>query len=77
MIAPGQLLCNPSATIPMVRVVCRYPFDAEGAKPRWVIEHINQPTHAVEIVDQSGLFGYDLLVTMPLRAPLDGQEAIA
>lgn len=77
MIAPGQLLSNPSATVPVVRVVCRYPFDAEGASPRWVIEHINQPTHVVEIVRESGLFGYDLLVTVPLRVPLDGREAIA
>jgi hypothetical protein len=77
VIAPGQLLSNPSAPIPVVRVVCHYPFDAEGAKPRWVVEHVNQPTHAVEIVRESDLHGYDLLTTMPLRASLDGRKVIA
>lgn len=72
MIRPGQLLSNPSAAIPVVRVVCRFPFDKPEATPRWVVEHINQPTHATAIVGEEDLYGYDLLTTMPLNVPLDG-----
>ena len=74
MIAPGHLLSDTAAVVPLVRVVCRYPFDAPTAGRRWIVEHINQPTHAVEIVREAELIGRDLLVTMPLQVSLYGPE---
>jgi hypothetical protein len=73
-IAPGQALMDPAATIPVVRVVCRYPFDAAQAAPRWVVEHINQPGRVVEIVEESYLTGRQLLFQAPVVAALDGSE---
>jgi hypothetical protein len=74
MIVPGQLLENRNARIPVIRIVCRFPFDKATAEPRWVIEHINQPTHATEIVFESSLVGYSVLATIPLNVPLDGSK---
>jgi hypothetical protein len=71
-IAPGQALMDLTAKIPVVRVVCRYPFDSAEAAPRWVVEHINQPGRVVEIVDENDLTGRQLLFEAPLVAPLDG-----
>jgi hypothetical protein len=72
MIAPGQVLTSTTARIPVVRIVCRYPFDLPVAQPRWVAEHINQPGRVVEIVDESDLFDYALLFEAPINVPLDG-----
>lgn len=74
MIAPGQALMDTTAMVPLVRVVCRYPFDAVEARPRWVVEHINQPGRVVEIVDESDLEGRQLLFEAPLNVPLDGSK---
>jgi hypothetical protein len=76
-IAPGQALMDVTAPVPLVRVVCRYPFDAAEAAPRWVIEHINQPGRVVEIVDEAYLTGRQLLFKAPLITPLDGSLVLS
>lgn len=73
-ITPGQALMDVDAAVPIVRVVCRYPFDAAQAAPRWVVEHINQPGRVVEIVEESYLTGRQLLFQAPIVAALDGSE---
>jgi hypothetical protein len=73
-IEPGQVLSSATYHPPVLRVVCRYPFDGHDADPRWVVEHINQPGRTVEIVEEKSLRRRDVLVTIPLTAPLAGRQ---